>query len=123
VGIVDLTQDFTQAKDLSAEQPEKLKELQDQFLVEAEKYNVFPLDDRFAERADVTLRPGFFTGRKHIEFAGNMPSIPEGSAPTTKNVSHTIDADLTIPPQGAEGVIISEGGTPAGLPSTSRTTP
>jgi arylsulfatase A-like enzyme len=113
--LFDLTQDFTQAKDLSAAQPEKLKELQDLFLVEAEKYNVFPLDDRFAERADVNLRPGFFTGRKHIEFAGNMPSIPEGSAPSTKNVSHTIDADLMIPPQGAEGVIFSEGGLTSGF--------
>jgi arylsulfatase A-like enzyme len=113
--LFDLSQDFTQAKDLSAAQPEKLKELQDLFLVEAEKYNVFPLDDRFAERADVNLRPGFFTGRKHIEFAGNMPSIPEGSAPSTKNVSHTIDADLLIPPQGAEGVIFSEGGLTSGF--------
>jgi len=113
--LFDLSQDFTQAKDLSAAQPEKLKELQDLFLVEAEKYNVFPLDDRFAERADVNLRPGFFTGRKHIEFAGNMPSIPEGSAPSTKNASHTIDADLLIPPQGAEGVIFSEGGLTSGF--------
>jgi arylsulfatase len=113
--LFDLTQDFTQAQDLSAAQPEKLKELQDLFLVEAEKYNVFPLDDRFAERANVNLRPGFFTGRKHIEFAGNMPSIPEGSAPSTKNASHTIDADLMVPPQGAEGVIFSEGGLTSGF--------
>ena len=113
--LFDLSQDFTQARDLSTAQPETLQELQDFFLVEAEKYNVFPLDDRFAERADVTLRPGFFTGRKHIEFAGNMPSIPEGSAPSTKNASHTIDVDLMVPPQGAEGVIVSEGGLTSGF--------
>ncbi len=113
--LFDLSHDFTQARDLSTAQPETLKELQDFFLVEAEKYNVFPLDDRFAERADVTLRPGFFTGRKHIEFAGNMPSIPEGSAPSTKNASHTIDVDLMVPPQGAEGVIVSEGGLTSGF--------
>ncbi len=113
--LFDLSQDFTQAKDLSAAQPETLQELQDLFLAEAEKYNVFPLDDRFAERADVNLRPGFFTGRKHIEFAGNMPSIPEGSAPSTKNASHTIDVDLMVPPQGAEGVIVSEGGLTSGF--------
>ncbi|MGF1569769.1 MAG: arylsulfatase [Nodosilinea sp.] len=113
--LFDLTQDFTQAKDLSAEQPETLKELQDLFMEEGQKYNVFPLDDRFAERADVTQRPGFFTGRKHLEFAGNMLSIPEGSAPTTKNLSHTITADLLIPPAGAEGVIFAEGGTTGGF--------
>jgi len=113
--LFDLTQDFTQAKDLSAQQPEMLKALQDEFIAEGKKYNVFPLDDRFSERLDASLRPGFFSGRNHIEFAGNMPSIPEGSAPVTKNVSHTIDVDLMVPPSGAEGVIVSEGGTTGGF--------
>jgi hypothetical protein len=31
--------------------------LQDLFMAEATKYNVMPLDDRFAERLDVTLQP------------------------------------------------------------------
>ena len=113
--LFDLTQDFTQAKDLSAQDPDKLEDLQALFVEEGKKYNVFPLDDRFSERADVNLRPGFFTGRKHIEFAGDMPSIPEGSAPATKNVSHTITADLTVPQDGAEGVILSEGGLTGGF--------
>ncbi|NEQ43959.1 MAG: arylsulfatase [Leptolyngbya sp. SIOISBB] len=113
--LFDLTQDFTQAQDLSVEQPETLKTLQEAFIQEGKKYNVFPLDDRFIERSDVNLRPGFYTGRKHIEFAGDMPSIPEGSAPTTKNVSHTITADLMLPKEGAEGVILSEGGLTGGF--------
>jgi len=113
--LFDLTQDFTQAHDLSADNPAVLKELQDQFIEEGKKYNVFPLDDRFADRADVNLRPGFFTGRKHLEFTGSTPSIPEGSAPNLKNASHSITTDLVIPPEGVEGVILSEGGTTGGF--------
>jgi arylsulfatase len=48
--------DFSQANDLAAKYPEKLKELQAKFLEEADKYNVFPLDPRFAERLDPRLR-------------------------------------------------------------------
>jgi hypothetical protein len=47
----------------SAQKPTKLKELQDLFEVEAKKYNVLPLDDRFAERADPSLRPSLIKGR------------------------------------------------------------
>ena len=55
-----LEEDFSQAVDLAEKEPAKLRELQDLFMAEAAKYNVLPLDDRFAERMDVTLRPGFF---------------------------------------------------------------
>ena len=47
------TKDFSQANELAAQNPEKLKELQAAFDVEARKYNVLPLDDRFA----AALRP------------------------------------------------------------------
>ena len=113
--LFDLTQDFTQSTDLSEQNPQKLKELQDLFLEEGKKYNVFPLDDRFAGRLDTTFRPSFYTGRKHLEFGSGMPSIPEGSAPNLKNGSHSITADLVIPQGGAEGVILSEGGTTGGF--------
>src|SRR5690606_18368962 len=56
--------DFSQSEDLAGMFPEKLREMQDQFLIEAAKHNVFPLDDRFSERADVTLRPSHFSGRQ-----------------------------------------------------------
>ena len=44
--------DFSQADDLAAKEPDKLKELQALFLEEAKKYDVFPLDPRFSERID-----------------------------------------------------------------------
>ena len=48
--LYDLTHDFSEDNDLAAKYPDKLKELQDAFWVEAEKYQVLPLDDRLAER-------------------------------------------------------------------------
>ncbi|MBV8883286.1 MAG: sulfatase-like hydrolase/transferase, partial [Chroococcidiopsidaceae cyanobacterium CP_BM_RX_35] len=112
--LFDLNEDFTQANDLSATNPEKLQEMQNLFLLEGEKYNVFPLDDRFAERTDVSLRPSFTTGRNHFVFFSGLTHLPEGSAPNTKNRSHSITADLVIPEKGAEGAILAMGGTTSG---------
>ncbi|MDY7019730.1 MAG: arylsulfatase, partial [Cyanobacteriota bacterium] len=112
--LFNLDEDFSQAKDLSAEKPEKLKQMKAQFLLEGEKYNVFPLDDRFAERLDVRFRPSFTSGRDHFEFFPGMTNLSEGTAPNTKNVSHSISADLVIPETGAEGVIVALGGTTGG---------
>ena len=56
--LYNVDEDFSQANDLAAKNPEKLKELQAKFLEEAKKYDVFPLDPRFAERMDPKLRVG-----------------------------------------------------------------
>jgi arylsulfatase len=110
-----LESDFSQAVDLSQEHPEKLTQLQQQFFLEAAKYNVAPLDDRFAERADTNLRPSFTAGRTHFVFFPGMTHLPEGSAPNLKNSSHTITAKVIVPEGGVEGVILAEGGTTGGF--------
>ncbi|RYZ42838.1 MAG: arylsulfatase [Myxococcaceae bacterium] len=112
--LYDLRKDFSQAEDLAAKHPEKLRELQDLFMVEAAKYNVLPLDDRFVERADVSLRPSWFHGRERVTFYEGMTYLPEGSAPKTHNVSYTLTAVVDIPEGGAEGVIICLGGDVGG---------
>ena len=55
--LYDGTSDYSQARDLAAEQPERLAHLQRLWLIEAVKYDVLPLDDRSAERFD-PARPG-----------------------------------------------------------------
>lgn len=112
--LFNLNEDFTQANDLSATNPNKLQELQNLFLLEGEKYNVFPLDDRSSERIDISNRPTFTSNRTHFEFFDGMKHLPEASAPNTKNISHSITADLIIPETGAEGVILAMGGTTSG---------
>ena len=57
--------DWTQAHNIAAENPAMLKELQRQFLIEAVKYNVLPLDDRRVERfnSDLAGRPTLIKGK------------------------------------------------------------
>jgi len=102
--------DFSQANDLAAANPAKLKELQGVFDREAKKYNVYPLDSSFAERADVSLRPSLTRGRSTFTYYPGTIRVPEGAAPDTKNKSWSITAEVEIPEAGAEGVLITQGG-------------
>ena len=100
-----LPDDFTQAKDLSAEHPEKVKELQELFWEEAEKYNVLPLLGGLA---------GFFgimppmPTQTQFTYYGDVQNVASGMIPRIYNHSYTISAELEIPEGGAEGVIVAE---------------
>jgi len=112
--LYDVENDFSQSDDLAESEPDKLRELQERFLVEAGRHDVLPLDDRFVERLDSTLRPSFFSGRKEMTLFPGMVRLPEGSGPRTANVDHTIDVIAEIPEDGAEGVLVCLGGDSAG---------
>ena len=104
--------DWTQAHDLAAENPEKLAELQTLFLLEADKYLVTPLDDRKVERfnAELAGRPELITGDSQI-FTGGMKRLSENSVIVIKNKSHAVSAELTIPEGApADGTVICQGG-------------
>jgi len=105
-----VAEDYSQSKDLAAENPDKLKELQTIFDQEAKKYHVYPLDATFAERADVSIRPSLTRGRTTFTYYPGTVRVPEGSAPDTKNRSFTVTAEVEIPKEGTEGVIITQGG-------------
>lgn len=113
--LYNIEDDFSQANDLAQENPGKLKELQEIFDQEAKKYNVYPLDDRFAERVTNPERPSVTRGRKSFRYASGTSRIPEGSAPPIYQRSHTIEADLAIGDGSAEGVIVAEGGSSGGF--------
>jgi arylsulfatase len=103
--------DWTQAHDIAAEQPEKLAELQRLFLIEAVKYGVLPLDDRRIERfnPDIAGRPQLVHGQSQLLFGG-MGRLSENSVVVIKNKSHAVTAQVTVPEEGANGVIIAQGG-------------
>lgn len=113
--LYDTNVDWSQANDLAAEQPDKLRELQRLWLIEATKYNVLPLDDRFAERANPKLagRPELVRGDRQLLFGG-MGRLTEHSIVQLKNRSHAITAEVVVPDGGAEGVIVAQGGLPGG---------
>ncbi len=113
--LYNIADDYSESVDLAEQEPAKLAELKDMFLAEAAKYNVLPIDDRFAERLDTTLRPGFFTGRTKVTFHPGMIRLPEGSAPKMVGVPHRITVPVEIPDGGAEGVLAALGGESAGF--------
>jgi hypothetical protein len=95
--------------------PEKLEELKALFTEEARKYNVLPLDDRRVERfnSDLAGRPTLIQGNSQLLFGG-MSRLTENVVLNVKNKSHSVTAQLEVPPVGAEGVIVSQGGEFAG---------
>ncbi|MDF2728708.1 MAG: arylsulfatase [Acidimicrobiia bacterium] len=108
--------DWTQAHDLAAEDPEMLAHLQRLFLIEAGKYNVLPLDDRRFERfnAEMAGRPQLIMGNSQILFGG-MGRLSENSVVVMKNKSFAITSEVVVPEEGANGTIISQGGAFGGL--------
>jgi arylsulfatase len=107
--------DWSQARDLAAEMPEKLADLQQLWLEEAHKHNVLPLDDRRIERfnADLVGRPELIKGNSQLLFGG-MGRLTESSLVNIKNKSHAVTAEIVVPETGAEGVIFAQGGAFAG---------
>ena len=108
--------DWTQAYDLAEDQPDKLRDLQRLFLIEAGKYNVLPLDDRRFERfnAETAGRPQLVRGTSQLLF-GRMGRLSENSVVVTKNRSLSITAQIDVPGGGANGVIIAQGGAFGGF--------
>lgn len=83
-------------------------------MAEAAKYDVLPLDDRFAERADPTLKPSHLRGKTRFVYPAGTVRIGERSSPYTKNVHHTLAAEIEVPEGGAEGVLVCCGGLGGG---------
>jgi arylsulfatase len=108
--LYDTTKDWSQAKDLSKQMPEKLHELQRLWLIEATRYKVLPLDDRMMEKMnpDTAGRPVLIRGNTQLLFGG-MGRLSENCVLNLKNKSHSVTAEITIPKDGAEGVIIAQG--------------
>jgi arylsulfatase len=108
--LYDTTKDWSQARDISKQNPEKLHELQRLWLIEATKYNVLPLDDRLVEKMnpDTAGRPKLIKGNTQLLFQG-MGRLSENCVLNIKNKSHSVTAEIVVPEKGAEGVIISQG--------------
>jgi arylsulfatase A-like enzyme len=108
--LYDTSKDWTQAKDLSKENPQKLHELQRIWLIEATRYKVLPLDDRMLEKVnpDMAGRPVLIKGKSQLLFSG-MGHLSENCVLNLKNKSHSVTAEIVVPEEGAKGVIIAQG--------------
>ncbi len=107
-----IDEDFSEANDLAAQNPEKLKELQDLFTKEAIRYHVYPLDDRRSERfdAEVAGRPDLMGARTSLTLHEGMTGMMENTFINVKRRSYSVTAELEIPKGGANGVILAQAG-------------
>ena len=111
--LYNLDKDFSQSQDLVEQYPDKVKELKQMFIDEAKKYEVFPMDASVAARI-VAPRPNITAGRTEFVYTTPMTGLPQGDSPMLLNSSYTITADITVPKDGAEGMILTSGGRFAG---------
>jgi arylsulfatase A-like enzyme len=116
--LYNLKEDYSEYNDLAAKMPDKLRELQELFMVEATKYNVFPLDNSVLQRI-VTPRPSATAGRNTFTYSSVMSGLPPSDAPSILNRSYTITAEVQVPEAralglsnagGAEGMLVTVGG-------------
>jgi arylsulfatase A-like enzyme len=114
--LYNIAEDFSQANDLAAQHPEKLRELQDLWWVEAAKYNVLPLDWRAVIRmnAEAMGRPSLIRGRTKMEYFPGMTGLPDAAAPPMLNKSWTITAEVDLPDDKTNGMIVTHGGLEGG---------
>jgi arylsulfatase len=107
--LYDLNTDFSQSNNIAKENPDKVKEMKKMFIEEAKKYQVFPMDASVAARI-IAPRPNITAGRTEFVYTLPMIGLPQGDSPLLLNTSYTITADITVPKEGAEGMILTSGG-------------
>jgi arylsulfatase A-like enzyme len=109
-----IADDFSQADDLAAQHPEKLAELQALFDVEARRFDVYPLSDETLKRALPHNRPSHLEGLRRFVLYPENVRMPEMATVNVKNTSFDLAAHIVVPSQGAQGVVICQGGVMAG---------
>jgi len=107
--LYNIKDDYSESDDLAAKMPDKLHELQNLFMSEAKKYDVFPLDNSVAQRL-LAPRPSATAGRDVFTYSGELSGLDPASAPNVLNKSYTITAEINVPDSGGDGMIVTEGG-------------
>ena len=111
--LYQLNSDFSQSQNLADKYPEKVKEMRKLFLEEAKKHQVLPMDASVAARI-IAPRPNITAGRSEFVYTKPMTGLPQGDSPSLLNSSYTITADIDVPQDGGEGMILTSGGRFAG---------
>ncbi len=110
--LFNLKDDPAEAKDIAGEHSLKLKEMIEMWWHEAKKYNVLPLQGTMGQRFNYPRpMPGDSTTRFVYYDGAIVPSVVQ---PVVFNRPHTIEALVTVPKGGVEGVIYATGGNTGG---------
>ena len=107
--LYNLADDPTQTNDLSAKEPDRLRMMQELWLIEATRNNVLPLNN--SQLPVLTAeRPGPAAGRTRFVYSAPMTSTQFAVAPSILNRSYRITAEIEVPQGGANGVLVTQGG-------------
>ncbi len=112
--LYDIRTDFSQSIDLADLESDKLKELQKIFDQEAKRNGVYPLRDVSMRRGGDFSVPTALDGRKKMRYTTAHVRMPERTVVNLKNASHKISSQITVPLDGAKGVIVCQGGNMSG---------
>ena len=107
--LFNLMEDPTQVNDLSKKEPERLRRMQELWLIEAERNQVLPLNNSQIPIL-TTERPGPAAGRTQFVYTTSMTSNQFAVAPGILNRSYRITAEIEVPEGGANGVLVTQGG-------------
>jgi len=115
--LYNLNEDFSEANDLASQMPDKLEEMKKRFDAAAEKYHVYPLDDRGSGRLMMPKppAPGSDPSTTHFVYYAGAIRLAETASPTIKNRSWTITADIKTNGTKTNGVILASGGVSSGV--------
>lgn len=108
-----VAEDYSEAHDLSAQFPAKLKSLQSLFDSEARRNLVYPLNTSFGGPLFGPGQPSLTAGRYEFVYHSGL-RVPINAVPSFAG-SHRLTAEVVIPESGAQGVIVAEGGRAGGF--------
>jgi arylsulfatase A-like enzyme len=101
--------DRSELHDVSKENWDKVRELQNLWFAEAGRNGAFPLDDRSALEIIMTPRPQLTPPRDRYVYLPDSADVPEQQAVNIRNRSFAIGALVDLPAAGAEGVLFAHG--------------
>jgi arylsulfatase A-like enzyme len=105
-----LDDDYSQAHDVAAQNPDKLKELEDLFDAEAQRNHVYPLEPLRNDGLPLVTN-----GKTSFVYRSGQFPLPGSSAPRLGQRAHAITAELNVPAESASGVIVAQGGRYGGF--------
>jgi arylsulfatase len=113
--LYDLSQDFSECRDLAAEQPDRLKEMIELWWQEADRHGVLPLDDRPASQLfRAARRPGLPTSRRRFVYYPPVSHIVADACPSVAR-GWTMSVELEHPEGGADGALVARGSINSGF--------
>jgi arylsulfatase A-like enzyme len=104
-----IAEDYSESNDLAAKMPEKLAEMKELFLVQAAKNQVLPLDNSVLPRL-LAPKPSYTAGRNVFTYTNRVTGIPNSDAPNILAKSYSVSAEIEVPRNGADGMIVTDGG-------------